>query len=430
MKHLWLIVQREYLTKIRNRSFIVMTFVSPLAIIALSVLIGYLTNLNNDTKRTITILDNSGLFAKTFENTPSYQYNYITGKEIEVVRKEALSSGVYGLLYIPKTTDSLWRNIEFFSEDSPNPSLINGLTQSLEQTIFYQELQKGNISIEYIEKVKPEVDIQLQTYSGERTSKISSLIKYVFGAAAGYLLMMFIIIYGNMIMRSVIEEKTNRIIEIIISSVKPLRLMLGKIFGTTLVGITQVLMWLIIGGIMMTILTSIFGVSPSASVQMPNLETETTRMVSEILLEFFKFPIMKLVAAFFLYFIGGFLLYSSLYAAIGAAVDNETDTQQFIFPVLMPLMLAIYVGFFTSMEDPHGAVSVIFSYIPFTSPITMPMRVPYGVSWGEIFISVAILYGTFFLTIWFASKIYRIGILMYGKKASYKDLYKWLKSNN
>ena len=233
-----------------------------------------------------------------------------------------------------------------------------------------------------------------------------------------------------MIMRSVIEEKTNRIIEIIISSVKPLRLMLGKIFGTTLVGITQVLMWLIIGGIMMTILTSIFGVSPSASVQMPNLETETTRMVSEILLEFFKFPIMKLVATFFLYFIGGFLLYSSLYAAIGAAVDNETDTQQFIFPVLMPLMLAIYVGFFTSMEDPHGAVSVIFSYIPFTSPITMPMRVPYGVSWGEIFISVAILYGTFFLTIWFASKIYRIGILMYGKKASYKDLYKWLKSNN
>lgn len=429
MKQLWLIVQREYLTKIRNRSFIVMTFVSPLAIIALSVLIGYLTSLNNDTKRTITILDNSGLFVETFKNTPSYHYNYITGKEIEPTRKEALSSGVYGLLYIPKTTDSLGQTIEFFSEDSPSPSLINGLTQALEQTIFYRELQKENISLDYIKKAKPKVDIQLQTYSGERTSKISSLIKYIFGAAAGYLLMMFIIIYGNMIMRSVIEEKTNRIIEIIISSVKPFRLMLGKIFGTTLVGITQVLMWLIIGGILMTILTSIFGVSPSSPVQVPNLETETTRMVSEILLEFFKFPIIKLIVAFFLYFIGGFLLYSSLYAAIGAAVDNETDTQQFIFPVLLPLMLAIYVGFFTSMEDPHGAVSVIFSYIPFTSSITMPMRVPYGVSWGEMLLSIAILYATFFLTIWFASKIYRIGILMYGKKPSYKDLYKWLKSN-
>lgn len=162
------------------------------------------------------------------------------------------------------------------------------------------------------------------------------------------------------------------------------------------------------------------------------LETVATQQgmqqeISAVLYELRHMPIVTLVIAFLVYFIGGYLLYSSLYAAIGAAVDNETDTQQFMFPIIMPLMLAIYVGFFTVIEDPHGTVSVIFSYIPFTSPIVMLMRIPFGVPWWELVISIVLLYLTFMVMVWFAAKIYRVGILMYGKKPTYKELFKWLK---
>lgn len=203
--------------------------------------------------------------------------------------------------------------------------------------------------------------------------------------------------------------------------------MMGKILGTSLAGVTQFLIWMIFGGLLMTILTSFLGVSPSSSNEILMAKTGMDRYISEVLIEFFNFPFMTMFTAFLIFFTGGYFLYSSLYAAIGAAVDNETDTQQFMFPVLMPLMLAVYIGFFTVIEEPHGTISVIFSYIPFTSPVVMLMRIPFGVAWWEILISATILYLTFFLVISIAAKIYRIGILMYGKKPSYKELLKWLR---
>ena len=228
-------------------------------------------------------------------------------------------------------------------------------------------------------------------------------------------------------MRSVIEEKTNRIIEIIISSVKPFELMLGKIFGTSLAGITQFLIWMIFGGFLMTILTTFLDVNPSSTNEVLMNKSGLDKITTEVLLAFFKFPFMEMFTSFLLYFIGGYLLYSSFYATIGAMVDNETDTQQFLIPVLMPLILAVYIGFFTVIEEPHGTVSTVLSYIPLTSPIVMLMRIPFGVAWWEVLISIAILYGTFFLVIKIAAKIYRIGILMYGKKPTYKEVWKWLK---
>lgn len=240
--------------------------------------------------------------------------------------------------------------------------------------------------------------------------------------------MMFIIIYGNMIMRSVIEEKTNRIVEIIISSVKPFKLMLGKIFGTVMVGITQFLLWLLIATILFFIASNSFGIDTMQNQSISLLNNNTIIFIQTMISEILEFPILKIVISFLLYFIGGFLLYSSLYASIGAAVDSETDTQQFLTPVLIPLILAIYVGLFTTSQEPNGIISVIFSYIPLTSPIVMLMRIPFGVSWWEIFLSLSLVYITFFLFLWIASKIYRIGILMYGQKTSYKDLYKWIKN--
>ena len=257
-------------------------------------------------------------------------------------------------------------------------------------------------------------------------------MKLGFGSLAGYLLFMFIIVYGNMIMRSVIEEKTSRIIEVIISSVKPIQLMLGKIIGTSLAGITQFTIWIVLGGVIMFAASAIFGIEMSQTPQqeLVNQTLQNPESIDKLQLminEFQMLPLGNLVIAFILFFIGGYLLFSSLYAAIGAAVDNETDTQQFMLPVILPLILAIYVGMFTVIEDPHGTISTVFSFIPFTSPVVMLMRIPFGVPVWQQLVSLLILIVTFIFIVWFAAKIYRVGILMHGKKPTYRELYKWLK---
>ena len=235
-----------------------------------------------------------------------------------------------------------------------------------------------------------------------------------------------------MIMRSVIEEKTSRIIEVIISSLKPIQLMLGKIIGTSLAGITQVLIWVFLGAILFFVSSVVFGVDLSQTPQQQLVNEalanqESVDKIQMLINEFNNLPIANLILAFILFFIGGYLLYSSLYAAIGAAVDNETDTQQFMIPILLPLILAIYVGVFTVIDEPHGTVSTVFSFIPFTSPVVMLMRIPFGVPLWQQLVSLLILILTFIFTVWFAAKIYRVGILMYGKKPTYKELFKWLK---
>src|SRR5690554_2295297 len=241
--------------------------------------------------------------------------------------------------------------------------------------------------------------------------------------------MMFIMIYGKFVMRSVIEEKTNRIIEIIVSSVKPFQLMMGKIIGTSLAGVAQFLIWVILGSLLLLVATSIFGLDMSGTQSVASSEAikANASMMETIMYNIEQLPLLLLTVSFLVFFIGGYFLYSSIYAAIGAAVDSETDTQQFMFPIIFPLMLGIYVGFFSVIENPHGTVSTIFSMIPLTSPIVMLMRIPFGVPWWELAISVLLLILTNALILWLAAKIYRVGILMYGKKPTYKELYKWLK---
>ncbi|PHO01526.1 hypothetical protein CSC82_23170 [Rhodobacteraceae bacterium 4F10] len=273
-------------------------------------------------------------------------------------------------------------------------------------------------------------------FSGEKSSKLINGLKIGVGAIAGYLLMMFVMIYGTSVMRSVIEEKTSRIIEVIVSSVKPFQLMLGKIIGNASAGLLQFFIWGILFLVFSLVASSFFGVDmmemQSAKVspeQMEAIQQTATNKGEMIVQEIFRLPLVKMFFLFIFYFLGGYMLYSSLFAAVGAAVDNETDTQQFMMPIMLPLILAVYVGFATVINDPHGPVSVIFSYIPFTSPIVMLMRIPFGVAWWEIAISMLLLILTFMVIVWIAAKIYRVGILMYGKKPTYKDLWKWIRYN-
>jgi len=434
MNHLPLIIQREYLTKVRNKSFIIMTFLSPFIFVGIFGLVAYLSSLNSDTVRQISILDESGLFMEEFVSSPHIKYKMLHGISLEEAKKEAESSNMYGLLYIPKTEnlETLAKGITFYSEDSPSLSMMGDINKLLENKVNTLKLKEAGIDSETIRKMRISISANQETFKGQETSKLGAGLKLVFGGAAGYLLFMFIIIYGNMIMRSVIEEKTSRVIEVIISSVKPRVLLLGKIFGTTLAGITQFAIWVVLILILMTVVTSVFGIdpaaaSPSQQVLEQSVDGGSQKIIQEIMMEINNLPLTNLIVMFILFFVGGCLLYASLYASVGAAVDSETDTQQFMMPILMPLILAVYVGMVTVIDNPHGTVSQVFSYIPFTSPVVMLMRIPFGVPLWQQIISVVLLFLTFLGTVWFAAKIYRVGILMYGKKPTYKEIFKWLK---
>lgn len=431
MKNLSLIIKREFNSRVRNKSFVVMTILSPLIFVGMIFLVAYLSSLNNEEIRTVAVLDNSGFFQSTLEDSENLIFKKLESIDLDSAKIISEEGDYHGLLFIPQSNDisTLDQNVEFYVKGSPSVSVVQYIEKSLNATITNLKLERDGVDLLKIEASKSNVDLKIENYKGEQTSKMSSWIKAIFGGIAGYLLMMFIIIYGNMVMRSVIEEKTNRIIEIIISSVKPYHLMMGKIIGTSLAGITQFLIWVVLGGILMLVATTVFGVNLEPS-SMPNqemMDTANNSAMQAIIYDIARLPLATLIFSFLIFFIGGYFLYSSIYAAIGAAVDNETDTQQFMLPIIIPLMLAMYVGFFAVIENPHGTISVIFSHIPLTSPIVMLMRIPFGVPWWEILISMLLLFATFAFVVWFAAKIYRVGILMYGKKPTYKELYKWLK---
>lgn len=431
MSKLNLIIKREFVAKVRNKSFIVMTFLSPLLFVGIAAFVGYLSTMKADQK-TIAIHDETGMFVKEFKSDDEYKYVDLSSVDTKILKDSILSEHYEGLLVIPKTTDSktLEDNIQYISNDSPSVSFIEDVEDVISQKLTKENFIKSGLDTVAIEKSEANVSISLSKASGETALKGLNEIKIAIGGAFGYLIMMFIIIYGNMVMRSVIEEKVSRIIEVIISSVKPFQLMMGKIIGTSLAGILQFMIWAILGLIAMFVMSSIFGIQMGATSGVNAQAIEAAQKGGSLAMymkELWNLPIATILISFIFYFIGGYFLYSSFYASIGAAVDNETDSQQFLLPIIMPLVLGVYIGFFTVINDPHGTVATVFSMIPLTSPIVMMMRIPFGVPLWQIAVSLFLLFATFLLVVWFAAKIYRVGILMYGKKPTWKELYKWSK---
>ena len=431
-----LIIKREFIAKVRNKSFIVMTFLSPLLFVGIAMFVGYLSSMKADTRQ-IAIHDETGRFVNEFlaKNKSSEEYNYqdVSAIDLPTLKKSIEEEAYEGVLFIPKAKNNaaLENEIQFISNESPSISFIEKTQDVIAKKMTLANLEAAHLDTLAIHQAEAKVAINLKKASGEQSLKGLNEIKIAIGGAFGYLIMMFIIIYGNMVMRSVIEEKTNRIIEIIISSVRPFQLMMGKIIGTSLAGILQFFIWAIIGLGLLFSASVFLGANVGATNQIPpemmqsaqnELATSAQMYVAEIL----NLPIAAILSCFVIYFIGGYFLYSSFYAAIGAAVDNETDSQQFLLPIIMPLVLGVYIGFFTVVNDPHGTVATIFSMVPLTSPIVMLMRIPFGVPLWQIALSITLLFATFFLVVWFASKIYRVGILMYGKKPTWKELYRWL----
>lgn len=426
-----LIIKREFNAKVRNKSFIIMTFLSPLLLVAMGVLVGFLASVNSDEAVKVAIHDEKGILRDDFRDSDDLKYTDLSALPLKVAKDKA-AEDYEGLIYVPKVahTGELVTKVEYISDESPSMDFIEGLERVINDKLTRFNLEEAGIDYKKIEEARTDASIRLSKFSGEESLKWLNEIKIFIGFAFGYLIMMFIIIYGNMVMRSVIEEKTNRIIEIIISSVKPFKLMMGKIIGTSLAGILQFVIWIVLGGLLFVIAGTLFGLEMGPSAAQPEMadaSNASMAVMQSYINELFNLPLATMFISFLLYFIGGYFLYSSIYAAIGAAVDSETDSQQFLLPIILPLMLGVYVGFFTVINDPHGTVATVFSMIPLTSPIVMLMRIPFGVPLWELIVSLLILFATFFLIVWFASKIYRIGILMYGKKPTYKEMFRWLK---
>lgn len=444
MNKLPLIIKREYLAKVRNKSFIIMTFLSPILMVGMVFLIAYLTKLNDNEKRIISVFNESKYFANDFVSTESTGYVHFTNIDLQAAKDSTANLGYYGLLHIPPEggLEMVAERSFFYSKEAANTSVIDNIESIFQEQLRQLKLESMGVSAQDYAQIGNRFEIRTSTFAGEKNLKGINELKAAVGGAFGYLIMMFIIIYGGFVMRSVIEEKTSRIIEVIISSVKPFQLMLGKIIGTSLAGITQFAIWIVSGGLLLLIAFVVFDIDPESlnqgadmtSVIGSNMATPmpSPSKAMEYAQELWRLPWLMLIIFFLVYFILGYLIYSSIYAAIGAAVDNETDTQQFIFPIILPLMLAIYVGFFSVFSNPHGPIAVGFSLFPLTSPIVMLMRLPGGIGEGgvpiwQLVTSIILLIGTFIGIVWLAAKIYRIGILMYGKKPSYKELFKWLR---
>ena len=428
-----LITSREYLNKITNKTFILSTLLTPLFIAGIVFFIGWLTSVNNERIKNISVVDNTGYIYDKLKSSNSIKYELLGDFSLEEARIISDTKSDYGLLYINnlESPKSIADSISFISEEASSLTIINNIESQLEKILTNENFKMEGIDIEKINSKKIYVNLLQETFQGEKTTKSDGLVKYIFGFVLGMLLYMFIFVYGSMIMMSVIEEKTNRIIEIVVSSVKPFYLMTGKIIGTSLAGLTQFIVWGVLFFIFTSIISSIFGISSTYEDSQIVLNASQDSAVSSAALgmisAFINLPLTNIMIAFVLYFLGGYLLYASIFAAIGAAVDNQTDAQQFLMPITIILIVALYVGMLTVPEDPNGIVAQIFSFVPLTSPIVMMMRIPHGVPLIEQIISVLILFLSVILIIWIAAKIYRIGILMYGKKPSYKELMKWLK---
>jgi len=435
MNKIGLIIKREYLTRVRKRSFLIMTFLGPILMAAIYIIpIMLALNANNENMR-IAVVDESHWFEDRFTNNEQHTFVNMPSQPIDSV-KELVKKGVFDMaLYVPPTQLNIPSHAVVFSLKQVPMEVETYISTVMQKEIEDQKLMAKGVDPAIVSAVKTNVNLQIMRMDENGNEKETfTKVQFTLGIVLAMLVYMFIIFFGGQVMNGVAEEKTNRIIEVIISSVKPFQLMMGKIIGVSLVALTQFMLWILLTGVLYIGFSAFIGIShPDILSQGTLMSQEITsngimgnEAVQNIVQIAHSIDFGTIILSFLIFFILGYLLYATLYAAIGSLVDNNTDSQQFTLPVTVPLMVAIISSFYI-VNNPDSSLSVWLSMIPFTSPISMMVRIPFGVPIWQIVISIVLLAGTFVLMTWVAAKIYRTGILMYGKKLSYKEIFKWLK---
>jgi ABC-2 type transport system permease protein len=423
-----------------KKSFILLTFLTPLLLVGMIGLIVWMGGIKDDNIKKIIVIDQTNLYKDILKSSESYSFEYVD-KQIDTYKNNPDQiKEITALLYINGDLSVNPDAAVLYSEKQVNMELKSYISSQLNKYIEEQKLAAYNIPDLKQMVEKSRTDIELKTIKwgeGGKEKEGSAELAMVIGMITAFIIYMFIVIYGAQVMSGVVQEKTNRIVEVIISSVKPFELMMGKIIGIALVGLTQFFMWVILTVVISMVAGSVIGKNIDADtlqqvsqMQQMGMQPTSTQNLPPELESLFSalngLDFVKIGGLFILYFLGGYLLYASLFAAIGSAVDNETDTQQFSMPIMLPIIFAIYAGIF-SAENPDGPLAFWCSMIPFTSPIVMMVRLPFDVPAWQIILSLSILILSFLGTTWVAAKIYRTGILMYGKKISWGEMWKWLK---
>lgn len=436
MGKLSLIIQREYSSRVHKKSFIIMTFLSPIIFVGILFVPIWLSSLSNDEVREVSIVDYTNHYKPVFVDNENYKFTYYSDSTQTPSAASFQKDKDAPYAFVVITNDLLKdpKAITIYSEKQVTSEFKQYIDGSLERTLETEKLASFNVpGIEkMLEDAKIKLDIstiRLSEDGSETETSTESVM--VIGMVCTMIIYMFLLLYGAQVMQGVMQEKTNRIVEVMVSSVKPFDLMMGKIIGIGLVGLTQILIWIFfIGGLALAagaILSTFAGGADLAAGM--GAETSDMSKFTDLQSLLGGINITELIIYFILYFIGGYILYASLFAAIGSAVDNESDTQQFMVPVTMLIIFALYAGIY-SAENPDGPLAFWCSMIPFTSPIVMMVRIPFGVPFWQMALSLLILTASFIGTTWVSSRIYRIGILMYGKKPSYKEMIKWIKYKN
>lgn len=447
MNKILLIFNREYLTRVTKKSFLLLTILMPLIFAVLMFLPSYLMTRENSEEQKVAVIDRSTIFLGNIKDSRSTKFVFFPVTEYENVKKSFENGDFYAMLEVPDNI-LVSNKVLVFSKKQINIDVKNHIDYQLEKRL--EDLKRSELVArvgipdleEQMQNTKASIAVEtIKIDEDGKGKKGSTEIAMVMGYVVGILIYMFVFLYGTMVMRGVLEEKQNRIVEVIISSVRPIELMIGKILGIAAVGLTQFVIWvLLMGGIFMgakSFLLKQDSVQQMAQLQSQNImaggnqvsaemmqNIEPSKM-NEIMSQISGINFTEIIIYFLIYFILGYLLYSSLMAALASAVDSEEDVNQLMLPVQMPLLVSLII-MMNVMKNPEGALAIWCSYIPFTSPMIMMVRIPFGVPWWGVLISIIILAVTTFATIWVAAKIYRTGILMYGKKITWKELFKWL----
>ena len=443
MRKILTIIEREYLTRVKNKSFIIMSLLGPILFAGLLIAPTLLMNANNTEIKIVQVVDSTHVFRNQLPETDYIKFVYMPDANLQKYKSEFSQSGFYALLYISHNVVNSDNSVYLYSDRTANLDLRMHISNSIEKRLENEKLRACGVDPGILSAVKTRININtIKLTDDGHEERDNMTLKMVLSFLMGFLIYMSIFLSGNAVMHGVIEEKTNRIVEVIVSSVKPVQLMAGKIIGVGLVTLTQFALWAVltfsiysaVAPMLMPDTAAIEAAAPQSlfsqgGSQLAQSQPDNTEMSQDFkemfsTIDSINFPVI--ILSFIFFFLFGYLLYGALFAAVGAMVDNEADTQQFVLPLSAPLLLSI-IALTGTISSPDSQLNFWLSIIPFTSPVTMLSRIPYGVPYSEIFLSALLLIATFVLCTLIAGKIYRTGILMYGKKPTMKELWRWIK---
>ena len=435
MNKIGLIIKREYFTRVKKRSFIIMTFLGPILIAAIYIIPILLALHADNEKRTIAVVDQSHWFERQFVSTENQTFIRLDDIDIDST-KRLVQQGFFDIaLFIPETQLNIPSSAVVYSMKQVPITVESHIKEVMKNEIQVQKLLAAGVDPDILESLKTNINlsvIRMDEEGGEKETFTE--IQFILGLILAVLIYMFIMLFGGQVMQGVSEEKSSRIIEVIVSSVKPFQLMMGKIIGVSLVALTQFVMWILLTGVIYVGFSAAVGITNPEAISQGTVMTQEisntnimdNEAVQDVLNVVHSIDFGTIIVSFIVFFLLGYLLYATMFAAIGSLVDNNTDSQQFTLPVTVPLIIAIISAVYI-VNDPDSSLAVWLSMIPFTSPVVMMVRIPFGIPIWQVVVSVVLLAGTFIGMTWVAAKVYRTGILMYGKKPTYKEIFKWLK---